>query len=169
VPNRPPRAPGFTYVGEHRYFLTICTDRRRRLFENNGAASWLVSQIVKLFESERFAVIAFCVMPDHVHMLLEGLRADADLRSAVHVWKLRTGFAWKQREGQRLWQSGFYDYVLRDEDSVASIVKYIIGNPVRARLVGDASQYPYSGSPHYDFAQLADVALDWRPRNRRRV
>jgi REP element-mobilizing transposase RayT len=148
----------------HRYFLTICTGRRRRLFEDKDAAAWLVSQIVQLFEPERFAVIAFCVMPDHVHLLLEGLQDDADLRSAMHGWKLRTGFGWKQRTGQQLWQSGFYDYVLRDEDSVPAIVKYIIGNPVRAGLVSDAAQYPYTGSSRYDFYELADVALDWRPR-----
>jgi REP element-mobilizing transposase RayT len=148
----------------HCYFLTLCTDRRRRLFEDEDAAVWLVSQILQLFEPERFAVIAYCVMPDHVHLLLEGLRDDADLRSAMHAWKLRTGFAWKQRTGQRLWQSGFYDYVLRDEDSVPAIVKYVISNPVRAGIVSDASQYPHTGSSRYDFAALADSALDWRPR-----
>jgi len=166
VPNRPPRIAGFSYVGLHVYFLTICCDRRRRWFEDNEMATWLVSQIVETFPAGQFAVIAYCVMPDHVHLLLEGTTDDADLIGAMRVWKQRTGFAWKRRTGQRLWQSGFYDHVLRDEDSVPSIVKYIIGNPVRARLVADASLYPHTGSSRYRFDELAEGVADWRPPRR---
>ena len=86
----------------------------------------------------------------------------------MHDWKQRTGFAWKQRHGRRLWQSGFYDYVLREDDSVPSIVKYIIGNPVRAGLVKDASLYPYSGSSRYRLDDLAEGVMDWSPRRRGR-
>jgi len=108
-------------------------------------------------------------MPDHVHLLLEGCNEDADLRSAMHTWKQRTGSEWKRRFGQRLWQSGYYDYVLRDEDSVPAIVKYIIGNPVRAGIVADASQYPFTGSSRYRLEDLADGVMDWRPTTLRRV
>jgi hypothetical protein len=73
---------------------------------------------------------------------------------------------WRQRTGIRLWQAGYYDYVLRDEDSVPSVVKYIVGNPVRARLVTDVSHYPYTGSVRYRFNELLDSVADWRPRKR---
>jgi len=82
----------------------------------------------------------------------------------MHVWKQRTAFEWKRRCGRRLWQSGFYDYVLRDDDPVPAIVKYIIGNPVRAGIAADASQYPHSGSSRYRFEELANSVMDWRPR-----
>lgn len=130
MPNRPRRLAGFSYLGKYRYFVTICTYRRQAVFENTEAAAWLTDQIQPLFEPMHFAVIALCVMPDHVHLLLEGRTDDADLREAMHVWKLRTGFAWKQRTGCRLWQEGFYDYVLRQFDSVPGIAKYIVDNPI---------------------------------------
>jgi REP-associated tyrosine transposase len=167
VPNRPPRVSGFSYIGLHCYFLTICCDRRCRAFEDDDAATWLVSQIVQGFPADHFAVIAYCVMPDHVHLLLEGLRDDADLPVAMHNWKQRTAFIWKQTTGNRLGQSGYYDYVVRDEDSIPSIVKYIVGNPVRARLVDDASQYPYTGSTRYRFEELAEGIADWQSKHRR--
>ena len=170
-PDRSPRAPGFSYIGLHRYFLTICTVKRQRSFEEPEAASWLCDQILQLFEPTLFAVIAFCVMPDHVHLLLEGLTDDADLRMAVHNWKLRTGFAWKKRRGRDLWQEGFYDYVLRDEDVVAGIVRYILNNPLRAGLVDDVTKYPYLGSSRYSVVELGDAVSDWEPpykRHRRR-
>ena len=62
---------------------------------------------------------------------------------------------------------GLLRYVVRNEDSVPSIVKYIIGNPVRARLVDDASQYPYTGSTRYRFEELAEGVADWQPKHRR--
>ncbi|HLG54115.1 MAG TPA: transposase [Vicinamibacterales bacterium] len=167
-PNRAPRLAGFSYVGLHQYFVTICTDKRRTSFADQGAATWLTLQIAPTFEARRFAVIAFCVMRDHVHLLLEGLTEDADLRAVVHNWKLRTAFAWKQRTGERLWQEGYYDYVLRDGDSVPGIVRYIIGNPIRGGLADDVTRYPYAGSSRYALAELADAAIDWQPPWKRR-
>jgi putative transposase len=167
-PNRAPRLAGFSYVGLYQYFVTICTDKRRMSFTDRVAATWMTSQISHTFEAERFAVIAFCVMPDHVHLLLEGLTEDADLRAVMHNWKLRTAFTWKQRTGQRLWQEGYYDYVLRDEDSVPGIVKYIISNPIRAGLINDVTKYPYLGSSRSTIEELADAAIDWQPPWKRR-
>ncbi|HEY7446911.1 MAG TPA: transposase [Vicinamibacterales bacterium] len=167
-PDRPPRVSGFSYVGLHQYFLTICTAARQPSFEEDESASWLCEQILKAFEPLQFAVVAFCVMPDHVHLLLEGLRDDADLRMAVHNWKLRTGFAWKQRSGRRLWQEGYFDYVLRDEDQVVDIVKYILNNPLRAKLVDDPTKYPYVGSTRYPLSELVDTVSDWEPPYKRR-
>jgi putative transposase len=169
VPNRPRRVAGFSYVGLHQYFLTICCDKRRRCFDDEVAATWLVSQIVQPFQTEHFEVIAYCVMPDHVHLLLEGVTDNADLRAAMHYWKQHTGFVWTQRTGRTLWQVGYYDYVLREDDLVTSIVKYIIGNPVRAGLVSDVSHYPHTGSSRYALEELADSVADWRPPSQRRV
>ncbi len=168
-PNRPPRAPGFSYIGFHCYFLTICTIRRARWFEESEAAHWLTRQIPSLFEPRGFAVLAFCVMPDHVHLLLEGLTGDADLRAAVHDWKRRTGYAWKQRTGRRLWQQGFYDYVLRDPDRIAALVRYVVQNPIRAGLTQDVTRYPHAGSSsHSTIALMIEVAQDWEPPWKRR-
>ena len=116
--NRPQRLSGFSYVGAYQYFLTICTNGRRKWFEDEPAATWMTGQITQFFETRHFAVIAFCVMPDHVHLLLEGTTEDADLRAAMHVWKLTTGFAWTQQTRERLWQEGYYEHVVREEDPV---------------------------------------------------
>ena len=83
VPNRPPRLNGFSYVGLYQYFLTICTDRRMAHFQDKPAAIWMTTQITHFFEPKQFAVIAFCVMPDHVHLVIEGLTDEADLRRVM--------------------------------------------------------------------------------------
>jgi putative transposase len=161
--NRPLRLTGFSYVGRYQYFLTICTWQRRTWFEDEPAATWMTEQIKQFFEARRFAVIAFCVMPDHVHLLLEGLAEDADLKAVMHVWKLTTAFEWKQRTGSRLWQAGYYDHIVREDDSVVGIVRYILDNPLRAGLVAEGGSYRFSGSSRFTEEQLRDALIDWRP------
>ena len=167
MPNRPSRLNGFSYIGAYQYFLTICTDRREACFKEKPEAVWITKHITQFFEGRQFAVIAFCVMPDHVHLLLEGLTDDADLKAVMHDWKLRTGFEWKQRTGRRLWQEGFYDHVLREDDSIVAIVRYILNNPHRAGLVVEGMPYEFAGSSRYTEEELGDVLIDWQPRRRR--
>ena len=81
-------------------------------------------------------------MPDHVHLLLEGVDERADVVEALRLWKQLTGFAWKQRRGTQLWQKGFHDRVLRDTDDTRAVVRYVLENPIRAGLVRGVHDYP---------------------------
>ena len=102
-------------------------------------------------------------MPDHVHTLLEGTTDDADVLEAFRVWKQTVGYAWKTRTQAPLWQTGFYDRVLRESDDTRAVVRYLLDNPVRAGLVKDAADYPWSGSSQYTLEELAEHAGDWNP------
>jgi REP element-mobilizing transposase RayT len=152
----------------YRYFVTICTDQRLTHFSDEPAARWMCAQIPQFFEPSQFAVTAFCVMPDHVHLLLEALADDADFTSTMRSWKQTTGYAWKQRTQKRLWQEGYYDRVLRDHDSDLEVVRYILDNPNRAGLMSDNRPYPYMGSSRFTMDQLREAAGDWSPYDRSR-
>jgi putative transposase len=162
-PNRPPRAPSFSYRGRHRYLVTAVTRNRSRSFFDSTVASEVTSQIPPFFASRGFAVTAYCLMPDHVHLLLEGTTDDADLREAVRVWKQLVGHAWKGKTKAHLWQTGFHDRVLREGDDIRAVVRYLLNNPVRAGLVENAADYRWSSSSHYTFDELAEHAGDWKP------
>ena len=142
---RPPRLAGFEYVGKHRYFLTICTEGRFEAFADASDGQWILRKFLRAAEANGFVVIAYCVMPDHLHVLLEGIRPDADLRAFVRWWKQSTGFEWKRRTGQKLWQEGYFDRVLRPEESEILMVAYIATNPVRAGLATTLHEYPLFG------------------------
>jgi putative transposase len=162
---------GFNYRGLRRYFITVCTASRRRWFADPRLAEELTTQIPLFFEKRGLAVLAYCLMPDHLHLLLEGTREDADLVGAVFAWKQATGFAWKRRTGTRLWQKGFHDRVLRDGDDLRAVVRYVLENPVRARLCRNATEYPWTGSSRYELDDLLSHAGEWTPpwRSRRRA
>jgi REP element-mobilizing transposase RayT len=96
-------------------------------------------------------------MPDHAHLLLLGERLTSDLLRFVHRWKQKVGFLVRRACGRALWQDGFYDHVLRDEEDSFRIAAYIVANPVRAGLANSITEYPYSGSCVYSLQALASV------------
>jgi putative transposase len=85
------------------------------------------------------------------------------MHEAVRAWKQLVGHAWKRRTGAPLWQTVFHDRVLREGDDSRGVVRYLLNNPVRAGLVNSAADYPWSGSSHYTYKELAEHAGDWRP------
>jgi len=168
MPRRPSRVTGFGYRGCHRYFVTTCTHLRNPYFADAQHASDLATRIAPAFAEQEFEVLAYCVMPDHVHVLIEGRSDDADFRRAVRVWKLQSGYSWRRRFEQPLWQIGYWERVLREQDDIRAIVRYVLDNPVRAGLACRAVDYPFSGSTRFTLEELAESAGDWNPPWKRR-
>jgi REP element-mobilizing transposase RayT len=90
-------------------------------------------------------------MPDHCHFLWQGTEEQSNLRQAVKHFKQSTGFYFQKRTGRRLWQKNYFDHILRKEEKIMTVCQYIFENPVRAGLVGDYRDYPYSGSMVFDW------------------
>ena len=87
---RPPRIQGFGYVGPRIYFLTVCTFRRSRWFEREDCASRTISALMRTSKDYGFALLTSCLMPDHLHCLVEGLRADSDCVKWIAMFKQRS-------------------------------------------------------------------------------
>jgi len=104
-----------------------------------------------------FAVDAYCWMPDHVHLLLEATSPESDLSRLMNTWKQATGYAHKQATGKQLWQTGYYDHVLRADEDRLRVIEYLIANPVRAGLVTDVVDYPFWGSGVWTREELIEA------------
>src|SRR6185503_12001212 len=111
----------------------------------SDAVDLVLSQIQRATSEERFALIAYCFMPDHVHLLVEGQVDDSDALRLIRAAKQYSGFYFKQRFGQQLWQRYGFERTLRDDEATLSVARYILENPVRARLVRNPEDYPFSG------------------------
>jgi putative transposase len=144
--DRPARLPTFTYTGCHRYFLTFCTHNRAPLFVSAEHMTVVLGQFVHAAQEQQFAIPAYCFMPDHVHLLTEGLEECACLKSFVKLAKQYSGFHFRQRFGVSLWQRYLYEHVVRDDERTETIAAYIVENPLRARLVERIQDYPFVGS-----------------------
>ena len=167
MPNRhPPRLHASVYRGTAQYFLTICCYRRRKLFDGAEARELVASELRRTSEAMQFAIIAYCLMPDHLHVVCEALSDESDLQAFVQLFKQRAAYAWKQKTGEPLWQSSYYDHVLRDSESTRSVVRYTLENPVRAHLVDEPRHYPHIGSFVYGHDELIEWAFGWNPADR---
>ena len=158
----------FDYVGEHRYFLTFCTEDRQRCFVTHEAVNLVRTQIQRAEAEEAIALIAYCYMPDHVHFLAEGQAEDSDCLRFIKRAKQYSGFHYKATFRHRLWQRYGFEHTLRSDEAAISVARYILENPVRAGLVTRIGDYPFSGSSVYSIAQLLEatqLSVGWYRRS----
>jgi REP element-mobilizing transposase RayT len=151
---RPRRIPGYPYTGVQRYFLTFCTKDRATHFTTHAIVDPIVDRILQAAADEEIAVIVYLMMPDHVHMLVDGESDESDLESFMKLAKQKTGYWFKQGRGRRLWQEGYYEHVLRDDERTEDVIGYILENPLRKNLVVDVMHYPFWGSSLYTREEL---------------
>jgi putative transposase len=156
MPRYPEHLRSFSYVGCARYFLTFCTFERRRYFEHADNVALVCDQFLRASTEQACELFAYCFMPDHVHLLVEATREDADLRRFIKAAKQLSGFYFKQVSQQRLWQRYGYEHVLRQEEVTGAIAKYIVENPLRAGLVADPRAYPHWGSSVWSREELLE-------------
>jgi REP element-mobilizing transposase RayT len=83
-------------------------------------------------------------MPDHLHLLLSG-EQDSSLADFVRHFKQLSGYRYKREYDASLWQISYYDHVLRRDEDLPTVARYIWENPVRAGLVQERGRYPFFG------------------------
>ena len=89
-------------------------------------------------------------MPDQVHLAVEGRSPESDLRRFVKVAKQRVAYiARTEFHIACVWQDGYYERVLRTYESMDTLIRYILDNPVRAGLVQRAEDFPHSGTLYW--------------------
>ncbi|MFK0087066.1 REP-associated tyrosine transposase [Pseudomonas sp. NPDC090755] len=125
------------------YLLTSVTRERVPVFEDFHLARSVIAQLRLTEQEEAARSLAWVVMPDHIHWLIE-LKA-VTLSVLMRRFKSRSSCALYKTgklEG-RLWQAGYHDRALRREEDVQAIARYIVCNPLRAGLVQRLGDYPH--------------------------
>ena len=120
------------------------------------------TQILRAAVDERFALVAYCYMPDHLHLLVAGEHLSSDCRRFITRSKQFSGFYYQKTFGRRLWQRYGFEHVLRSEEGLLSVARYIMENPVRARIAPSVRDYPFCGSDLYSVEEILD-SLAWSP------
>jgi len=140
------RLHGFDYRRPGPYHLILGTYERHPLFADPTLAEEMMALLLEGARHAGATLYAYCVMPDHMHLLVAP-RVGEDVSGFVRRFKGRATRLHRRLGGEgRLWQRGFYDHILRKEEDVRRIARYILGNPVRKGLVQSIVEYPYSGS-----------------------
>jgi REP-associated tyrosine transposase len=159
-PTRIRRLPSFDYVGPHRYSLTLCAFARDKIFVDAEFVDVVIDQILRAANDRSFEVLAYCVMPDHVHLVVDGTTASSDLAEFVKHAKQLSGYHGKQFIGGRIWQTGYFERVLRENEDSRDVVAYVLANPVRAGLVAKPDDWPFIGSGVCSLKELLEYVQD---------
>ena len=129
------------------YFVTTNVAGRARIFDLPANAELLRSVIYWCREQGRFLLLAFAIMPDHLHIVLAPKRPYTVSR-CMHAIKGYSSYKINRATARRgqLWQENFFDYALDSEEKVRTRVN----TSTRIRCGLDSSQR----SPHIHSVQL---------------
>jgi putative transposase len=126
--------------------VTIRTRRQPPVFACDRIASAAVEVLISLADRTGVYVHGYCVMPDHVHIVLSA-SPTWDIIAFVGRFKNLVQRAFWELGGHgTMWQRRFWDHFPRREEDVRSAVTYGLANPVRAGLVKEWQSYRFSGS-----------------------
>ncbi len=95
----------------------------------------VVADALRCFDAIRYRLVAWCVMPNHVHVVLEPTGGN-ELPEILHSWKSYTAKQINKILGAdgQLWETEYYDHLIRDEKDLLAQIEYIVANPRRAGL-----------------------------------
>jgi putative transposase len=152
--SKPHRLKTFSYRGHYAYSVTLCTKDGMPRFEDSSDVKQIEDILRREALKEDFELYIYCFMPDHLHLLVKGKREESDMKHFITSFKQQSGFIFKQKYKEALWQNSYYDHVLRKDEDITIVSRYILENPVRKGFVDDYREYPFSGSDVCDINEM---------------
>jgi len=127
------------------YYITTCTYNRRRILDQPAVHNTLI-QFGQRAQDYQVAVGRYVIMPDHIH-LFAGFGPES-ISLSMWMKSLKNAISKALRNATFVgphWEKGYFDHVIRSEESYEQKWSYVRDNPVRAGLVQKAEDWPYAG------------------------
>lgn len=134
----------YAQPGQPCFFTIRCAPGRP--FTEGRYAGIAVDCLLEQQQKSSCRVDVYCIMPDHVHLIVTPEEETASSLLFVQQFK-----GWCSRELRLagwtgdVWQKRSYDHLLRRDEDVRAIAAYILANPVRRNLCSSPEEYPWSG------------------------
>ena len=140
------------------YFFTVVTYKRRKIFVDSKARTFLREAVLEVRKQHPFTIDAWVLLPDHLHCIWTLPPGDHDFsgrwgrikagfskraKTMLHDEALLTKSRKKKREST-IWQRRFWEHVIHDEADLRNHMDYIHYNPVKHGLVEQVCDWPYS-------------------------
>jgi len=121
--------------------------RRLRLFDDSEDYLTFVGCLAKTLELIPVTLYAFCVMPNHFHLVMRP-RGDSDLSHFMKLMTMRHSKRWHRRRrskgGGAVYQGRFRAFPVQTDHYFYAVCRYVEANPIRAKLVERAEDWPWS-------------------------
>lgn len=127
--------------------ITTNATERRPIFASRPAAEMLLQVIGEVRRETGFKLLAFVIMPDHMHLVL-ALAGQTICGRVMQLIKGRFANRYNRSAGQtgRLWQERYHERALRSERELLAAIEYVHLNPVEGGLVADAKCFLWSSA-----------------------
>ena len=110
----------------------------------------IITTAFHFYNKQLYILHAYCIMPNHVHLLLEPLRQqDGRYTPISDIVRRLKGYTAKQitlkaPDTQNVWRADYFDRFIRSDRDYINTVLYILNNPVKASLISDSRSWPLS-------------------------
>jgi len=145
------------------FFFTLVTYRRRPILTSERARAALRGSVTAVRQEHPFEVVAWVLLPDHLHCIWQLPEGDQDYSKCWGM--IKSGFSkqmksellredWLSASRRRhressIWQRRFWEHQVRDDDDLRSHLEYIHYNPVKHGLVTRVADWPWSTFHRY--------------------
>ncbi|OGR32821.1 MAG: hypothetical protein A2091_06025 [Desulfuromonadales bacterium GWD2_61_12] len=152
-----------TLADECCYHLINRGNGRQQVFHKDGDYQAFIDLLLQWRGDYGMKILAWCLMPNHFHLLVQPAAA-----AQLHRWMRRLMTTHVRRYHKHygtsghLWQGRYKGFLVQNDDHLLTVARYVEGNPVRARLVATAAEWPWS-SHRARKAETEDVRPDAFP------
>jgi len=128
---------------------------RQDVFHKDGDFKALIELLPKVQESYGVSILAYCLMTNHFHLLLQPAKAE-DLSKGMQ-WLMTSHVRRYHRHygtSGHVWQGRYKSFIVQEDDHLMTVARYIEGNPVRASMAASAKDWHWSS--HNERAGVTD-------------
>ena len=110
----------------------------------------IITRAFHYYDGKLYNLLAYCVMPNHVHLLIQPLEQESGCFSRIsETVKRIKSYTSKQIKAlnhceSAVWRADYFDRYIRDEKDMYNVVTYILNNPLKAGLAEEQTEWPYS-------------------------
>ena len=124
------RIKNYDYKNNGYYFVTVCTALRKPLLEKyNSEVYRLLHEIPQRFSG--VTIDFYSISPDHLHVIFILDNANVVLSNVVRTFK---ALVTKTTGAKPFWEWNYYEHIIRNEEALAKIRKYIQENPLKEKI-----------------------------------
>jgi putative transposase len=118
---------------------------------SNEKVAAITQQAILFFDEKRYRVISWCIMPNHVHVIIEILENNR-LEEILHSWKSFIAHEANKilRRSGAFWFPEYHDRFIRNSDHLQQAVDYVENNPVKAGLVAKKEEWKWSSASSWE-------------------
>ena len=130
--SRSNRLSNYDYSKDRPVHVTLCTDQKKNMFNSDVNAKITINELLKTAKDFRFRILCYCLMPDHLHVVISPGESNLSISKFLNIFKGKTTTLFRKKEGLgKMWQRSAFDHIIRAGEDLKIIIEYIMNNPVR--------------------------------------